>query len=277
MINKKIQLLIPYKKIGIVKHKYGASLVTYVQDNAHVPFKRPAVLICPGGGYERTSPREAECVALRYVAMGYQAFVLYYSCAPDIWPTALMEVATAISTIRSNAKAWHLDPDQIIVTGFSAGGHLAASIGCFWNCEFVYGPLELTKEQIKPNGNILCYPVITAGEYAHRGSFDNLCDGDEELLKLTSLEYHVTKDNPPTFMWHTYTDTAVPVENTLLYLSALRKAGVSAEVHIYPKGPHGLSLCNRETGMEDGGISIDPAIQPWIEMSGTWIEGLKNI
>ena len=161
----KMNLEIPYEKAGAEKPESAAQLVCYYSSRRTSPVPRPAVVICPGGGYRYTSSREPESIAMQYLAAGMQAFVLYYNCAPSVFPCALLELAKSVSIVRSHAAEWNIDPDKILVVGFSAGGHLAASIGCFWNQEFVYGPLGLTAEDIRPNGNILGYPVITSGEF----------------------------------------------------------------------------------------------------------------
>lgn len=274
MICDKIKLNVPYENAGIQKQPYQPELHTYLLDESNVAQQRPAVIICPGGGYGFTSKREGEPVALQYNAKGFQAFVLWYSVAPDVWPTALLELAYSLAYVRSHAKEWGIHPDKIIIEGFSAGGHLAASLATFWNREFVWKPLGVEREMIKPNGAILSYPVITSGEYAHRGSFENLLgDRYEELLEFVSLEKQVGKQNPPTFIWHTYTDQAVPVENSLFFVEALRKYQIPVELHIFPEGPHGLSLANRETISEPGEKEY-PAVQSWMNLSCTWILGL---
>ncbi len=276
MITETIQLKVPYEKAGRTKGEFQPTLEVMIQKPQYLKKPRPAVIVCPGGGYRYTSTRESESIAVQYLAAGFQTFVLYYSCEPAVFPSSLLELAQAVSIVRSRAEEWNIDPEQIIVAGFSAGGHLAASLGCFWNQEFVWETLGLKPEDIRPNGNILCYPVITSGEYAHRGSFDTLLRGldQEKYLKLTSLENQVTEDNPPTFIWHTYEDGAVPVENSLLYVSALRKAGVSAEFHMYPHGNHGLSLANRETQVAPD--EVFPPVQSWMPLSIQWVNGLKQ-
>lgn len=274
MICEKIKLNVPYEKAGIQKQPYQPELHTYLLEPAHVPQQRPAVIVCPGGGYGFTSKREGEPVALQYNARGFQAFVLWYSVAPDVWPTALLELAYTVAYVRSHANEWGINPDKIIIEGFSAGGHLAASLATFWNRDFVWKALGVEQEMVKPNGAILSYPVITSGEYAHRGSFENLLgDRYEELLDVVSLEKQVGNQNPPTFIWHTYTDQAVPVENSLFLVEALRKHQIPVELHIFPEGPHGLSLANRET-ISALGEKEYTAVQPWMDLSCTWILGL---
>ncbi|MCI8530132.1 MAG: alpha/beta hydrolase [Lachnospiraceae bacterium] len=252
-------------------------LITYIQDYYEEVAidTRPLVLICPGGGYVGTSNREGEALAMQFLAMGYHAAVLKYSCAPAVYPTALTELAASMLLIRQNVKEWHVNPDQIIVLGCSAGGHLAASLGVFWEEAFLAEALNIKSSELKllrPDGMILCYPVITSGEFAHRGSFQNLLqDREEELSEKMSLELQVSPKTPPTFIWHTYTDGAVPVENSLLFVSALRKAGVSVEFHMYPEGGHGLSLANRLT-CNRGGDAVQEECTSWISLVHTWME-----
>lgn len=257
----------------------GAKLVTYIQE--HSPDiginKRPLVLVCPGGGYERTSDREAESIALQFLAMGYHAAVLRYSCYPARYPTALLETAASILLIRKNADEWHVDSDKIIIQGCSAGGHLAASYGMFWNEDMIAHSLgleEADRELLRPNGMILCYPVITSGEFAHRSSFERLLgERQEELGEKMSLEKQVNADTPQAFIWHTFTDPAVPVENSLLLAGAMRKAGIAAEFHMYPRGGHGLALANRLTATPDG-QAIQAECTSWIGLAHTWLENL---
>lgn len=256
----------------------GAKLTVYIQDTyqeVDIP-TRPLILICPGGGYAYTSPREGEAFAMQFLAMGCHAAVLNYSCAPAVYPTALTELASSMKLIRENAAEWHVD--KVIVEGCSAGGHLAASMGVLWEEDVLSEALGLKSEEkeiLRPDGMILSYPVITSGEFAHRGSFDNLLGPDrckdEAWLEAMSLEKHVTEKTPQTFIWHTFTDGSVPVENSLLFVSALKKAGVNAEFHMYPAGGHGLGLANRLT-QNPGGTAIQEECTTWITLVRTWIE-----
>ena len=261
----------------------GALLTCYLKDNTEgrPHARRRAVVICPGGGYEFCSTREAEPVAMQFLAMDCQAFVLTYSTAPAVFPHALRELALSVAMIRAHAEEWHVDENRVIVCGFSAGGHLAASLGVFWDREFVWEALGLTGERVRPDGLILAYPVISSGEFAHRGSFEHLTgrSGEtkgEELWELLSLERQAGPQTPPVFMWHTAADGTVPVENALLFAMALRKAGVSMELHIFPEGRHGLALASEETAkdMDDGrGTYVVPACQQWIRLAGVWLAG----
>lgn len=238
---------------------------------------RPIVLICPGGGYEFVSDREAEPIAMRYLAAGMHAAILYYSVAPARFPTALLETAESVIYLRTHAQQYHIDPNQIILEGFSAGGHLAASYGVFWKKSFLVSQLGEAVDDVellRPNGLILGYPVITSGEHAHRGSFNSLLGErrtEEEMLDLVSLEKQVNADVPRTFLWHTQNDGCVPVENSLLFANALQKQKLSYELHIYPYGPHGLALANEVTE-NPGGSGVQPECQEWMDLSIRWIK-----
>ena len=275
MIHKKIEIEINGNNKD---QNFKAELDTYLLDdlaNMKVERKRPAVLILPGGGYRFTSDREAEPVAIQMNAMGFQAFVLYYSCEPATFPTALLQTAKAISVIREHAKEWHIEERKVVLLGFSAGGHLAASLGTFWNKEFVYEALKIEPKRIRPDGLVLAYSVITAWEFAHQDSFRALLGEEyEERKELVSLENQVGEDMMPVFLWHTFEDESVPVENSLLFAHALRKKNIPFELHIYQKGRHGLSLANGETNPANEENLIVLECQTWITMAGTWIRNL---
>lgn len=260
-----------------------ARLVTYIQEysDAMAVAERPLVLLCPGGGYGRTSDREAEPIALQFLAMGYHAAVLRYSCAPARYPTALLELAQSVLLIREHARQWHIKQDGLVIQGCSAGGHLAACYAMFWNRPWLRERAGVADRDpdhalLRPNGLMLCYPVITSGEFAHRGSFENLTEGLPDQERLTaelSLEHQVNVEVPPTFIWHTYEDQAVPVENSLLLVNALRRTGISTEFHMYPKGGHGLALATALTQTGDGRC-VQPQCAGWIELAHTWLEGI---
>ncbi len=258
-----------------------AKLTIYAQeqtDSLNIS-KRPLVLLCPGGGYAYTSDREAEPMALAFMAKGFNAAILRYSCAPAVYPTALMELGRAVLIIREHADEWGVDSDAIIVEGCSAGGHLAASYACFWKKDMIAQTLlddvsGVAKEKLRPNGLLLCYPVITSGEFAHRGSFENLLgDRYDELVDELSLENAVNSDVPKTFIWHTFTDGSVPVENSLLFATSLRRNNINTELHIFPEGAHGLALASKLTeGADASGKEIVPACEPWIDLATTWLD-----
>lgn len=264
---------------GLAADEKGATLHTYIVDNSpeiDLNRKRPSIIICPGGGYGFTSDREAEPVALRFMAEGYNAFVLRYSVAPHQYPQQLLEVSAAIAHVRRMADTWHVDTDKIIICGFSAGGHLAGSLGVLWQEPFIRETLQLNEEENKPNAMILSYPVITGGKFAHKGSFDNLlgASADEAARDNLSLEQLVSELTPPTFLWHTFDDAAVPVENSLLFANALREKAIPFELHIYAHGPHGLSLCNENTAAPQSKDLVNPHIASWFKLVMEWMNSL---
>ena len=244
----------------------GAPVTGYLQsdhDRLAAHKTRPAVIICAGGAYRWLSPREKDPVALSFCATGYHAFLIEYStgaAAGGLRP--LRELAEAVRCVRANAAQWRVEPEHIAVLGFSAGGHLAASLGVLWD----EPPLALGAAS-RPDALVLCYPVVTAGEFAHRESIDNVTGGDGALRELLSLEKHVGAGMPPTFLWHCVGDESVPVENALLLANAMRRAGVPFECHLFADGAHGISMCNREVETPDA------ACAAWVGLCKTWLNG----
>lgn len=232
---------------------------------------RPCVVVFPGGGYEMLSEREAEPVAMKYYAAGYQTFVLYYSVgkmASELRPLA--DGALTLMAVREHSAEWHVRPDQIAVLGFSAGGHAAGSVGTLWDCPQLKEKIDTKNGLGRPDAMILCYAVLTAGTFAHMGSVKNVCGGKPtpEQIEFFSLEKQVTEQTPPTFLWHTAADNCVPVENTLLFASALSAHKVPFECHIFQNGVHGMSLCSREVGSENRHNAA------WMQLSIEWLNGL---
>lgn len=270
MIHKKIEI----KARGM---EAVGNLYTYFLDSSiemRPNEKRPVILMCPGGGYEMTSDREAEPMAMQFLAMGYHVAVLRYSVCPVRYPAALLQVAESVLYLKEHADEYHIDQEKIVVQGCSAGGHLAANYGIAWNSPFLTKlmGMENDPERLCVAGLLLCYPVITSGEKAHEESFRNLLGEQyEEKKEELSLENQVTPDTPPTFLWHTATDETVPVENSLYFFQACLQQGVSAELHIYPVGGHGLSLANEETCRANG-IGVQKECQSWIGLAQTWLE-----
>ncbi len=243
---------------------HDAPVIGYLHDDhdrlvAHK--QRPAIVICAGGCYRGLSPREKDPVALCFSAMGYQSFLIEYSTgekAAGLRP--LRELAECVRLIRENAERWHIESDHIAVLGFSAGGHLAASLGTLWQ-----RPELSLGSACRPDALVLCYPVITAGAFAHEESIANVSGGDPELKEFLSLEKRVTADMPPTFLWHCMGDESVPVENSLLLLTAMRRAGVPCECHLFEGGAHGISMCNQEVETPNA------AAAAWIDLCKTWL------
>ena len=259
---------------GNVKGK--ATLKVYVPDlSPEIPniAKRKGVLICPGGGYSFVSDREAEPVALAFTAQGFNAFVLTYEVAPAVkHPQPLLDVSRALCLVRENADQWHTDKDKIAVCGFSAGGHLAASLGVFWKEPYISQALNIPEGMNKPDALILCYPVITSQPgIANRDSFYNLVGKglDEGSYSAMSLEKYVNENTPPAFIWHTFKDTCVPVESALLFAQGMRKYNIPFELHIFQEGEHGLSLADERTGNEK--TAVNRHVGRWFDLCADWL------
>jgi len=225
-----------------------------------------AVMICPGGGYAILAyNHEGEAIAKWFNEQGVAAFVLKYRLPDDQLQTnkqevPLMDAMQGMKLIRQNAKKWNVDPARVGVMGFSAGGHLAATLSTH------YHRGTGASEEAKPNFSILMYPVVTFGAKAHTGSRDRLIgkEANSELVSYYSNELQVSAQTPPTLLVHAEDDKAVPVENSIDYFLALKNANVPAEVHIYPTGGHGFGLRTQGKG----------SVENWPEACRVWLKSL---
>lgn len=266
-----------HKKINLYEGKEHPYMDTYILnricDGAGTVYDKPrgAVVIVPGGGYAITSEREAEPIAMKFAAAGYHTFVVWYRTKPEKHTDPLEDLARAVATVRAHAQEWHLNPDDITTCGFSAGAHLAAMLGVFWDKPFLAELVGMDRECFRPNKQILCYPVISSGKFAHVGSFENLTGGDVSLYESLSLEKQVGENTPQTFLWHTAEDAAVPVENSLLFAAALSEYKIPFELHIFPKGPHGLSVAEECTSGGNPDL-ISPVCAQWVSLAAQWLK-----
>jgi len=204
-----------------------------------------AVIVCPGGGYRHLADHEGRPVAEWLNSIGITAFVLKYRLGPRYHhPAPLHDAARAIRLVRARAAEWQIDPKRIGILGFSAGGHVASTIGTHFDAGQPNSSDAVERVSSRPDVMILIYPVITMGGFTHSGSRKQLLgeNPSAELVTQLSNEEQVTKQTPPTFLVHTANDAAVPVENSLRFADALRKMGVPFELHIYERGPHGFGL-----------------------------------
>lgn len=204
---------------------------------------RPGLLIIPGGAYKFVSLREGEPIALRMLTEGFNCFVLTYT-VNEKYPTPQKEVAFTMNYINEHRSEFDLLNINLSLIGFSAGGHLVASIGEYYPelADF----LHINKENIKPYAVILGYPVITSDhKYYNKETIDTIAGEDKELLEKMSLEKHVTSDFPPTYLFSTYDDNDVPIKNSELFIEALKKNKVPFKAHIFDSGYHGGSLFTR--------------------------------
>lgn len=264
---------------------------------------RPAVVICPGGGYMSCSDREGEPVALRFAAMGYHAFVLRYSVYmegkaefPDMtkplpeklfcrFPMQMREIGQAMLIIREHAEEWRIDTDRIAVCGFSAGGHNAAMYATQWHTELLSGYFHKDKELFRPAAAIIGYggsdwlytaelaKKMTGTDKMFQDAMNQIFFGctepTEEQLIFASPVKNITENTPPVFLWATAADEMSPVQHTIRFVHALADHKVPFEVHIYEDGPHGLSIGTQASAQAKSQIS--PRVGQWVDSVESWL------
>lgn len=247
-------------------------LETYLYENSGFVQlkKRPAVIVCPGGGYFSCASHEADPIAMNFSAAGYQTFVLYYSIGENaVFPNSLIDLCHAVKYVRANAQEFGIDENNINICGFSAGGHLAASLGVYWNDPEIRLKSGCQNGENKPNGLILCYPVLSHSWICNSGSLQRVAgEIEEEKAKdMLNLINHVSPDTPPAFLWHTVRDGLVPCEDSINFALKLIENKVPCELHIYPNGEHGAALAKEYVSYVN-----DPTIAGWLELAVTWIK-----
>lgn len=296
-----------HERLKMWEGRDDVTLTTYVLDDSPEMLngkKRPAVIVCPGGAYLSCSDREGEPVALRFMAMGYHAFVLRYSVYSENkggmmfggpqnpeakpWlchPAPMRDIARAMLELRAHADEWLIDMDRVAICGFSAGAHNCAMYSVYWDKPVMSEPFGVDNALLRPAACILGY---TLSDYVFMSSLQNGMDerarglfdmslfafvgdkepGDEKLIEL-SPERHVSKNTPPTFLWSTSEDELVPVQHSTMMATALANAGVPFELHIFEEGSHGLSLADQSTAMTTGQLNADAA--KWIPLCEAWL------
>ena len=232
-----------------------------------------SVVICPGGGYGGLASHEGRDYALWLNAHGIAGFVLKYRLGSAGYrhPAMMNDVNRAVRYVRANAGEWKLDSKRIGVMGSSAGGHLASTAVTHFDMGKADDADLIERASSRPDLGILCYPVISMGAHTHNGSKNNLLgkEPSEELVKLLSNELQVTKSTPPCFVWHTWEDKGVKVENAMEFAAALQRNGVPFDLHVYQKGAHGIGLGVKGWDPEKTPVS---ALHPWSLDLAVWLK-----
>ncbi len=294
------------KSIKLYPDREDLTLTTYILKDSPEMLagkKRPAVLVCPGGGYMNCSDREAEPVALKFASMGYHALVLRYSTyssgAAGIDPSSVKQpnpetahpapvrdIGKAFLIIHENAEDWLLDTEKIAVCGFSAGAHNCAMYSVYWDKPLIKDFFNAPPEKLKPAAAILAYgmynyhlmakplknekdPFAAEMRRAANIAFFATADPSDEALDAASPVQHVSESTPPCFLWATTEDTLVPVQNTCEMSAALAGAEIPFEVHIFEKGPHGLSLSNQASASSK--YECNQSVEAWTEAVEKWL------
>lgn len=239
------------------------AITPYLVEGAAEPL--PAVVVLPGGGYAMRADHEGKPIAEWLNTLGVSAFVLDYRVGPYKHPAMMWDAQRAIRYVRHHAAEYNVDPNRLGILGFSAGGHLASTAGTHYDAGNPEAADPIDRQPCRPDFMILCYPVISMGEYRHDGSRTNLLGGSpsEEMIQLLSNELQVTPDTPPTFIWHTSDDGAVPVENALMFASSLSRCKVPFELHSYMTGQHGLGMAQDH-----------PEAVTWTDLCARWMRRL---
>lgn len=291
------------KKRYVEENESGAYFTAYLVEDSkelHTGRKRPVVVIAPGGGYLFTSDREAEPIAMKFLSLGYHAVILRYTTADieakriGVGKQALQELAHTIRYLRQKTDLWNIDKDKIAVCGFSAGAHLAASLGVHWQDKSLIESIHSShaeNEEIKPNALILGYPLLDFNVMLEKAKSE--ADNEElkqnflfiktanqaltgveeltdEVIKEFSPIHWVSKQTPPTFLWHTAKDNLVFSENSLKFAIELAKNKVPYELHVFQDGGHGLSLANEVTANSKDQINKECEI--WFELAVNWLK-----
>ncbi|MDA3960222.1 MAG: alpha/beta hydrolase fold domain-containing protein [Planctomycetota bacterium] len=227
---------------------------------------RALIVVCPGGGYGNRADHEGAPVAEWLNSLGLHAAVLDYRVAPYRHPCPHSDASRALRLVRHHAAEWGVNPQQVGILGFSAGGHLAGSLAVHHDAGNATARDPIEHHSSRPDAAVLCYPVLSFKPWCHAGSRSNLVTHQErqpELEHALSLEAQVTRHVPPCFLWHTADDAGVPVQNSLRFTEACAKHGVPVALHVFPHGNHGLGLAPQ-----------DPTVAAWCGLCATWLTDL---
>lgn len=296
--------------IRLYDNRKDVTLTTYILDDSTELLngkKRPAIVICPGGAYLNCSDREGEMVALRFASMGYHAFVLRYSNHleneegfPDInrvlavnpktvHPAPMRDIGKALLTIRNHADEWLIDDDRITLCGFSAGAHNCAMFSVYWDQPIIYDYFKENSKRFRHQAVILGYGLsdyvlmkelsqdsMSAKLFKNSNiAFTGESNPDEKTLKEISPALHVNENTAAMFLWATSEDSVVPVQHTLHMATALANNDIPFEVHIYEKGPHGLSLATEATAQDKN--YVDAKAANWIKEAESWLKNRNKL
>ncbi|MDN2452170.1 alpha/beta hydrolase [Lactobacillus sp. UCMA15818] len=298
-------------KLNIGKNGGYAEFYLQEQDFEIDPARKfPTIVICPGGVFMWTSSREGEPIAQRFLAEGFHCVIVHYATegikayqtdrveklpqSPvSKFPNPVVEVAQVLVYLRENSDQFAVAKDQITVMGFSAGGTVAAWLGVFWNTKWLAEKVQKKNDFFKPNSLMLGYPALDVSLKSDRkfhtsqpqkspkgviiaayAATGEIHPEQAELDRMNPRKY-VSKDMPPTFIWHTQEDPLVPVYNSLWFAEALEKQKIPVELHVFSKGKHGLALGDYRTGIKQNQTSAQ--IYKWVDLFLEWLYPYKTI
>lgn len=275
-----------------------ASLTMYIPElisEASGGKERPAVIICPGGAFMGITEKEAEPVALRFLSEGFCAFVLRYSIGAGMaqFPAPFIDAAAAVMLVRESAGRFGIDPDQICICGFSAGGHVAAFLAATWQEDYLSKALKKDAAWFKPNALLLGYPILDLSVLKQKNEvkapelktllemmFSNILGAEqpkEAALKEWNVASRITSRMPPTFLWSTTGDSLIAAEDYRDFISALSTLRIPYEYHMFEKGSHGMSLGDRTVGFSKEEAEGHGNTLKWTELAIDWVRQHLNI
>ncbi|KRK48920.1 lipase esterase [Secundilactobacillus kimchicus JCM 15530] len=254
-----------------------ATLTGYIQNRSDGPTPKnwPAIIVVPGGSYTHIPQAQAETLALAFNRLGFQSFYLNYTTLSDqspLLPAPIVDLARAVTVVKQNAADWAIDPNQVVIAGFSVGGHIVALYNDYWNTDWLARDAQSTSTILRPQAVLLGYPVISPqlGFPKDAETIAKWTDTPERF----AAEKHVSKTNRPTFAWGTVDDPIVPAVNTGAYTAALATAGVDVEAHFFHHGPHGLALADATTAWD--ATSNNPHVAHWMTLFSEWYADLQS-